>query len=132
MLIDTRKSRIPAWTLWVTGQTGLVTLVAITLERERADQYRQLLDAKPENIVVRIESTEINHLLDASLDEMWWKMYGEEARKRGETLIETTTERERDVLRDALSKLWTGIADFMNGKIDTRALAKVMRNTELN
>ena len=77
MLVDTRKSRIPAWILWVTGQTGLVTLAAISLDEGRAKQYRKVLASKPENIVVRVEATEVNHLLDASLDEVWWHDFQE-------------------------------------------------------
>lgn len=130
MLVDANKSRIPAWLLWVTGQTGLVTLAAICLDERRARQYRQLLDAKPENVVVRVEPTEANHLLDASLDEVWWKMYGEEVRARTGALIEETIERERDRLRDAFSRLWTGVADYMNYKIDSSDLARIMRDNK--
>ena len=132
MLIDTRKSRIPAWILWVTGQTGLVTLAAISLDEGRASQYRKLLDAKPENIIVRVEATEVNHLLDASLDEMWWRMYGEGARERADALIEDVVTRERDLLRGALSKLWVGVVAFMKDEIDSDDLARIMRETRCN
>lgn len=129
MLVDTNKSRIPAWILWVTGQTGLVTMAAISLDEGRANQYRKLLASKPENIVVRVEATEANHLLDASLDEVWWEMYGEGARERAAELVETTIGRERDALRGAFSKLWIGIANFMNDEIDSSDLARIMRET---
>ena len=130
MLISTRKSRIPAWILWVTGQTGLVTLAAISLDKQRTSQYRKLLASKPENVLVRVEATEVNHLLDASLDEVWWTMYGEEARERTDALIEEMVTYERDLLRDAFSKLWAGVSGFMKGEIGTDELARVMNDTK--
>ncbi len=129
MLIDTRKSRIPAWILWVTGQTGLVTLAAITLDEGRVRQYQKLLASKPENIVVRVEATEVNHLWDASLDDVWWQMYGEEAEKRIEALRGNLVKQERDSLRAAFSSLWVGVANYFKEEISSHDLASIMGET---
>jgi len=72
-----KQSRIPAWIVWTTNTAGTVTMEAITTDNGRAVQYKRTLEASSRNyVIVKIEKTEINHLLGADMDELWQELYG--------------------------------------------------------
>ena len=78
---------------------------------------------------MRVEATEVNHLLDASLDEVWWQMYGEEAKARTDALLGNLVKQERDSLRAAFSSLWEGVANYFKEEISSHDLASIMGET---
>ena len=85
-MIDENQPRIPCWLVWSTSINGLVTLESISLTPKHAEYARRiLLDERYDKLIdVKIEKSECNHMFAGDLDEIWWKLYGEQAEKRTE------------------------------------------------
>lgn len=113
-MIDEHKSRIPCWIVWSTGITGIVTMEAIALTNYRAVTYRKVLLASGRNYVkVTIEATEANHLLAGDMDNLWFKMYGEDAQRRRRDELVARAKRERNTAVGKLVNLWQACAELM-------------------
>jgi len=87
---------------------------AIALTQYRANTYRKtLLASDRDYISVRVEPTEANHLLAADMDQVWFKMYGEEAQKRRRDELVVRANQERNSAVGKLTTLWKACAKLM-------------------
>lgn len=114
-----KRDRLPAWIVWTTNKAGIVTMEAITLDNQRAMQYKRTLEASERDyVIVKIEKTEVNHLLAADMDELWQELYGSVAsvqdrvaqmrlKLAGQVRANARREKERlwEIIRSARTKI---------------------------
>jgi hypothetical protein len=128
-MIDETESRIPCWLVWSTNLAGVVTMEAVALTHHRAVTYKETLLASGRKYTkVSIEPTEANHLLAADMDQLWFKMYGEEAEKRRQDEQVKIAENRRDHVTRTLTNLYNACAKLVrNVEPDTEGLDEMFK-----
>jgi len=102
--------KLDAWIVWSTNKAGLVTMEVIALTNRQARDYKDFLEHVSERdyVVVRIEKTQVNHLLAADMDDIWYTMYGGVAEAQERTVQQRikVLQREVEQCRLAESRAW--------------------------